>query len=137
MDQLTGAKPGGVHGPCHTPVIVHAALGLVDRPGAGEHARHLGTEADSGKTAERVLRTLGLLARQQFMLARDWQARQCMAAVNSRGVDAVQDLRKRRAAAHRMGDLRRQGLQQGGFALRRIAGFQNIVKSVHGVGPLI
>ena len=124
VDQLTGAKAGGVEGPRQTPMVGPPALGLEDRSGRGKDARRL-AEAEGRQAAEG---RLGLLPLDQVRLAQHRQSSQGLAASDRCGVDALEQAREARRLLFRMGDLTRQSRQKGDLARFRVAGFQLVVE---------
>ena len=133
VDQLARAKACGVNGARHAPVVAAQAFGLVDRAGAGEHARHGLAKTLGGKAAKGPLGTQGLLALKELVFARDGQLRQCRARGDARCIHPGQDVGKRRAVGLGVGNLLGQGGQQGGFALLGSTGFQGVVEQAHAV----
>ena len=129
VDQFATAKAGGKHGARHAPVVGAPPFGLVNRAGAGKHARHGRAKAQGAKAAKHIAAsgTGGFLLFQQSVFANHRQRGQGFPRVYGSSVNVRQRLRKGRGKRLGVGNVRRQGGQQGGLARGWGALFQRVV----------
>ena len=109
VHQVAGPKTGCEDRARCAPIVARAAFRLVDRTGRGEDPQRAAARppSDGRIAAEHVLRTDGLLALEQLVLARDRQRGQRGAAVDDRRVDASKQVGKRRRVRLGVRDLTR------------------------------
>ena len=134
VNQFTWTKTRRKHGARHAPIVFGRSFRLINRARAGKHARHPLAKADRAEAAKHIAAAAGpagLLARQQFMLARDGQRRQGRPTGHRGRVDVLQNLMKGGRRIPGMGHLSRQCRHQGSFTRRVVARFQRIVMFNH------
>ncbi|SPD63265.1 protein of unknown function [Cupriavidus taiwanensis] len=128
VDQVAGAKAGGVHGAGGAPPVGVVAVGLVDRAGRLEHVAQLAQR----RRVEPAQRRQRALACAQVGLARHRQLGQCRARGQQARIDAIQQFGKVWRLVARMGHLACQGGKERLLADFRRAGFERIEVFWHG-----
>ena len=129
VDQFATAKPGGEQRACHAPVVSAPPLGLVNRAGAGKHARHGRAKTQSAKATKHIAAPCPcrFLLFEQGMFANYRKRRQGLPRGNGSSVNLRQRLGKRRGLCFGMRNVRRQGGKQGCLARVRGTVFQRVV----------